>query len=182
MAIKYPMMYFCAGLLFGVSMMWIAPETQVGISDNQLDELSIKISKNIHFRQSENTQQTHEYEAPINSSASYNINNEVIDNLKAELAIVIADELRSYKDQMRMEINNNIENVRVSDNDYEQYNQAQLMLYDAANGVPLSFEQFTLDSRVKDLPEELRNKLMGEVAMKLTSGELDPDVFLGRKN
>ena len=183
MAIKYPLMYFCAGLMFGVSIMWITPESHVGISDNQLDELSIKISKNIHIQESGNVQVTSAYEAPITSSDSYDISSEQVDYLKAELALVIVDELRIHKDQMLSEINNNnLENVNVSDHDYEQYNQAQSMLYDVANGTPLSFQQFASDSRVKDLPEELRNKLMGEVAMKLTSGELNPDVFLGRNN
>lgn len=183
MMIKSPVMYFCSGLIFGLSIMWIMPESHIAISDNQLNELSIRISENFYVRSVENTQVSPGYESPIIPSDSFDISKELIDSIKSELAIVIVDELRIHKEQMLAEINNkNVENAGMSNKDYEQYQQAQSILYDAANGAPLSFQQFTSDARVKGLPVDLREKLMGEVAMKLTSGELNPDVFLGRDN
>ena len=183
MTIKYPVMYFIAGLIFGVFLMWGLPKSQIGISDNQLSELSITISKDIRSQLSKNVPVTSSYETAITPSGSIDISNELIDELKDELKLVIADELHAYKSEMLASINNsNSEKAAVTDNDYEQYHQAQLMLNDIANGAQVSFQEFASDPKIKSLPDELRNKLMGEVAMKLTSGELSPDLFLGVDN
>ena len=172
--------FFIFGVIFGFFLKSLSMGSNIYLNSEQLEELSETISANIYTQFSSYTQRNSDHQLPKESVSKIEATDELVEKLKSELALVIADELRLHREEEPGLANgSNDEDDVIVDNDYEQYHQARAMLYDAENGAPLTFHEFVADPKVQALPKELRDKLMGEVAMKLTAGELNPDVFLG---
>lgn len=181
MPAQHSLMYFIAGLVFGVSLMWGVSERSMVIPDEQLDKLSSAIIKSIDSNSSENNQLSSDYASPIISTDSIDVSNSLIEKLKIELTPVIIDELNVHQSEILAAINNGSQKkASLNEQQYQQYYQAQSMLNAIGNGSQMTLDQFVSDSSVANLPDALKKKLMGEVAMKLTSGELNPEEFLGK--
>lgn len=181
MVTKHPLIYFIAGLVFGSYLMWAASEINVAIPDEQLDKLSSVIIKSIESKLSVNNQVSSNYPRHILSADSIDVSNALIDKLKSDLTPVIIDELNVHQSEILAAIKNNSQKrSSLNNQEYQQYYQAQSMLNAIGNGSQMTLNQFVTDPNVVSLPDALKKKLMGEVAMMLTSGELTPEGFLAR--
>jgi hypothetical protein len=167
-------------LLFGVFLSWGLTEKSANLLDERLDELTELINTNT--RPSKCTQTSYS-NTPTAMSSDFSLSgNELISKLKDELALVIVDELKACKSDMQAKVNNDPEKSIAIDADYERYYRAQSLLDSAVSGGRVTFQQFTSNESVINLPDEMRDKLMGEVAVKLNSGELNPEVFLWKND
>ena len=180
---KNSIMYFIIGAFFGFFLMLLTQEKNPTLTEKQLIALSASVSESISSKLSDDNQIGQAHDISKTTYSNETVNSELINKIKNEISVILTNELLTYKQEILETINNHSpKTIKLTENDYNQYHQAQLLLMDISNGKQMNFQQLTSDPGVTNLPDELRNRLLGEMAMKLNSGELNPDTFIGKNN
>ena len=163
--------------------MLFTQEKNPTLTEKQLIALSASVSESISSKLSDDNQIGQAHDISKTTYSNETVNSELINKIKNEISVILTNELLTYKQEILETINNHSpKTIKLTENDYNQYHQAQLLLMDISNGKQMNFQQLTSDPGVTNLPDELRNRLLGEMAMKLNSGELNPDTFIGKNN
>ena len=181
MGSKIQVIYLVVGILFGGLIMSIFQDKNVELTDKQIDILSTAIASDVKLLLINDKINSYPDVSSLQFDVDLSSKDDLLSGIREEVATIVTEELRAYVE------NAPIDNIHVpttdtviSAADYDRYHKATLLLSDITNGHQMSFQEFSSNADIVNLPIALKNKILGEVAMKLNSGELSADEFIGK--